>query len=64
MIFKSDVPCPIEARFVLAGLSTIGALQRLVRGAGLDPIDFLPAALFWLLVVYPMAGAQDIEVAA
>jgi len=41
-----------RASFVLAGLSTTVPLQLLARGAHLTVLDFLPASLFWLLVVY------------
>ena len=61
MIFKSDVPMAHRGAFVLAGLSTIAAFQRLVRGVGLEPIDFLPAALFWLIVVYQWQARKTLK---
>ena len=38
--------------FVLAGLNTLSPLRRLQHGGKLNAFYFLPAALFWLLVVY------------
>ncbi len=52
MLFKSNVPMSHRAAFVLAGLYTTSPLLRLARGANLDPLDFLAAALFWILVAY------------
>lgn len=52
MLFKSDVPMSHRVTFVLAGMITIGPIQRLVRGVGLAPFDFFPAAIAWGLVVY------------
>lgn len=52
MLFKSNVPMSHRVAFLLAGLSTIVPLNRLARGANLNAFDFLPAALFWILVVY------------
>ncbi|MEK6334426.1 MAG: hypothetical protein AABM67_05710 [Acidobacteriota bacterium] len=52
MLFKSNVPMSHRAAFVLAGLYTTTPLLRLAQGASLDPLDFLAAALFWILVVY------------
>ncbi|MDX6498931.1 MAG: hypothetical protein QOG23_2191 [Blastocatellia bacterium] len=52
MLFKSNVPMAHRVAFFLAGLNTLSPLHRLPRGGNLNALDFLPAALFWLLVVY------------
>jgi hypothetical protein len=52
MLFKSDVPMSHRVAFFLAGMVTLGPLQRMVRGVGLEALDFLPAALGWGLVIY------------
>ena len=52
MRFKSDVPMSHRAAFVIAGMVTIGSLQRMVRGFGFEALDLLPAAIGWGLVVY------------
>lgn len=52
MLFKSNVPMSHRVAFFLAGMSTTVPLLRLARGASFDPFDFLPSALFWILVVY------------
>jgi len=38
--------------FFLAGLVTIGPLQRMARGVGLEALDFLPLSIVWGLVAY------------
>jgi hypothetical protein len=38
--------------FFLAGMVTIGPMQRMMRGVGLEALDFLPAVIAWGLVVY------------
>ena len=52
MLFKSDVPMSHRVAFFLAGMITIGPIQRMVRGVGLAAFDFFPAAIAWGLVVY------------
>jgi hypothetical protein len=52
MLFKSNVPMSHRVAFLLAGLNTLSPLHRLPRGGNLNAFDFLPAALFWLLVLY------------
>jgi uncharacterized membrane protein YhfC len=52
MLFKSDVPMSHRVAFFLAGMVTIGPFQRMVRGVGLEALDFLPVVIGWGLVVY------------
>jgi hypothetical protein len=52
MLFKSNVPMSHRVALFLAGLNTLSPLHRLPRGGNLNAFDFLPAALFWLLVLY------------
>jgi hypothetical protein len=61
MIFKSNVPMAHRAAFVLAGLNTLSPLHRLRAGAALNAFDFLPAALFWLLVIYQWRQRQTLK---
>jgi hypothetical protein len=52
MLFKTNVPMAHRCAFVLAGMSLLSPLHRLSSGAVLNILDFLPASLIWLLVVY------------
>jgi hypothetical protein len=52
MLFKSDVPMSHRVAFFLAGMVTLGPLQRMVRGVGLEALDFLPVVIGWGLVIY------------
>jgi hypothetical protein len=61
MLFKSNVPMSHRVAFVLAGLSTLTPLRRLPGGANLNAFDFLPAALFWLVVVYQWRRRQTLK---
>jgi hypothetical protein len=45
MLFKSDVPMSHRVAFFLAGMITIGPMQRMMRGVGLEALDFFPAAI-------------------
>ncbi len=61
MLFKSDVPMAHRAAFFLAGLNTIGPLRLFARGGGLNVLDFLPATLFWMLVIYQWRQRQTVK---
>jgi len=61
MLFKSDVPMSHRVAFFLAGMVTIGPLQRMVRGVGLAALDFFPAAIAWGLVVYQWRQRQTLK---
>jgi hypothetical protein len=52
MLFKSNVPMSHRGAFVVAGMATIVPIQQMMRGAGLEVLAFLPAAIGWCLVVY------------
>ena len=52
MLFKSNDPMSHRVAFVIAAMVTIGPVQRMVRGVGLEALDFLPAAIGWGLVAY------------
>jgi len=61
MLFKSNVPMSHRVAFFLAGLSTLGPLRLLARGTNLNALDFLPATLFWLLVVYQWRQRKTVK---
>jgi len=61
MLFKSDVPMSHRAAFVVAGMVTIGPIQRMLRGTGLEALDFLPLAIGWGLVVYQWRQRQTMK---
>ena len=61
MLFKSDVPMAHRAAFVLAGLSLLGPLHRLTTGVAPGALDFLPATLFWLLVIYQWRQRKTVK---
>jgi hypothetical protein len=61
MLFKSNVPMSHRVAFFLAGMVTIGPLQRMARGLGLNALDFLPAAIGWGLVVYQWRQRQTLK---
>jgi hypothetical protein len=61
MLFKSDVPMAHRAAFVLAGMSLLAPLRLLATGAALNTLDFFPAALFWLLVIYQWRQRQTLK---
>jgi hypothetical protein len=61
MLFKSNVPMAHRAAFVLAGMSLLGPLRRLATGASLNTLDFLPAVLFWLLVIYQWRQRKTVK---
>jgi hypothetical protein len=61
MLFKSNVPMAHRAAFVLAGMSLLAPLRRLAAGAALNTLDFLPAALFCLLVIYQWRQRKTVK---
>lgn len=61
MLFKSNVPMAHRVAFVLAGMSLLAPLRRLAAGGALNTLDFFPAALFGLLVVYQWRQRKTVK---